>query len=71
MSAPSFGVACKQLRSGGRHAVFGGCKSLLKSELAGTKSRPVGAADLRDLVSQVKMVAGAGNHLKLLFHAAA
>jgi hypothetical protein len=35
------------------------------------KSRPVGAADLRDLVSQFEMVAGARNHLKLLFRAAA
>lgn len=35
------------------------------------KSRPVGAADLRDLASQFEMVAGARNHLKLLFRAAA
>jgi hypothetical protein len=35
------------------------------------KSRPVGAAELRELVSQFKMVAGAGNHLNLLFWAAA
>lgn len=29
--------------------------------------RPVGAADLRDLASQVEMVAGARNQLYLLF----
>lgn len=35
------------------------------------KSRPIGAADVRDLVSQVEMVAGARNHLNLLFGSAA
>lgn len=32
---------------------------------------PVGAADLRELASQVEMVAGARSGLKLLFQAAA
>lgn len=39
-------------------------------DLRTQKSRLVGAADVRDLASQFEMVAGAGNHLKLLFQAA-
>lgn len=35
------------------------------------KSRPVGAADLRDVISQFEMVAGACTHLNLLFRTAA
>jgi site-specific DNA recombinase len=36
-----------------------------------SKNCPNGAADVRDLVSQFELVAGARNHLKLLFRAAA